>query len=267
MFDVGRFDAIDAREVKAANDADALGDVPMHARHLIVASCTDQCCVILLVQTADRSRDGAAFGRRDEPDRFQRFQVGRRVSSRAQPCDARQLEYDAQVVELLELAEIDRQHVPANLRLDTEQAFVAQPKECLANRRAAHAEALTELSLRETVAGDELEVVNLRFQRVVYLLGQLAGAPARSADAVVHDVNTLTCAATTRQPSSQRTQVWLCRPMPCMPGRVNSVMAVAKSLPKVVMTVFASVRARPLVDRAARKARICSMPTRFSPTP
>ena len=35
MFDAGRFDAIDALEVKAANDADALGDVSKQARHLI----------------------------------------------------------------------------------------------------------------------------------------------------------------------------------------------------------------------------------------
>jgi len=35
MFDVGRFDAIDALEIEATNDADALGDVSKQARHLI----------------------------------------------------------------------------------------------------------------------------------------------------------------------------------------------------------------------------------------
>ena len=97
---------------------------------------------------------------------------------RAQPRHARELEHDAQVVELLEPAEVDRQHVPAELGLDAEEAFVAQPKQRLAHRRAAHAEALAELGLGEAVAGDELEVVDLRLQRVVDLLGELAAARA-----------------------------------------------------------------------------------------
>ena len=44
-------------------------------------------------------------------------------------------------------------------------------------------------------------------------------------------------------------------------------MAVAKSVPKVVITVRARLRARPALGRAARNARIASMPTRFSVAP
>ncbi len=114
-----------------------------------------------------RARIGESLGRRHEPDRLQRLELGRGVGARAQAGDARQLEDDAQVVELLEAAEVDRQHVPAELRLDAEKALVAQAKQRLAHRRAADAEALAELGLGEAVAGDELEVVDLRLERVV----------------------------------------------------------------------------------------------------
>jgi hypothetical protein len=52
-----------------------------------------------------------------------------------------------------------------------------------------------------------------------------------------------------------------------LPSRRNSVIAVAQSWPNVVITVRISVRARPVDGRARRKARISSMPYRFSPTP
>ena len=41
-------------------------------------------------------------------------------------------------------------------------------------------------------------------------------------------------------------------------SRRNSVIAVAQSRPKVVITVFESVRASPTDERAARKAAIAS---------
>ena len=41
----------------------------------------------------------------------------------------------------------------------------------------------------------------------------------------------------------------------------------AVSRPKVVMTVFIKLRCRPWAGRALRKARMASMPCRFSPTP
>src|SRR6185295_11333267 len=132
------------------------------------------------------------------------------------PRHARDLEHDAQVVELLEPAEVDRQHVPAELGLDAEEALVAEAKQRLAHRRAAHAEALAELGLGEAVAGDELEIVDLRLERVVDLLGQLARADGGFARRA-HGAIRLTCAATTRQPSAKRTQVWLCRPTRSLP--------------------------------------------------
>jgi len=50
------------------------------------------------------------------------------------------------------------------------------------------------------------------------------------------------CAAVTRQPPSNRTQVWLWRAGRSVPARWNSVLAVAKSRPNVVITVLARVR-------------------------
>ena len=119
-----------------------------------------------------------ALGGRHQPDRLQRLELGRVVGARAQAHHARQLEHDAQVVELLELVEVDRHDVPADLGLDVEEALVAQAKQRLAHRRAADAQALAELGLGEAVAGDELEVVDLRLQRGVDLLGEVAGAAA-----------------------------------------------------------------------------------------
>ena len=142
MLDVGRLDPVGAREVELANDADALGHVPVDTRHLVVAGGAHQRGVELLVVHADAARIGESLGRRHEPDRLQRLELRRGVGARAQPRDARQLEHDAQVVELLEAAEVDRQHVPAELRLDAEKALVAQAKQRLAHRRAADAEAL-----------------------------------------------------------------------------------------------------------------------------
>ena len=79
---------------------------------------------------------------------------------------------------------------------------------------------------------------------------------------------TLTCAATMRQPGGIRAQLCCCRPIrPVMPSRPNKVLAVAKSCLNVVMTVRASVRARPCAGRAARKARIASMPYSSSAAP
>src|SRR5271166_7043017 len=70
---------------------------------------------------------------------------------------------------------------------------------------------------------------------------------------------TLTCAATTRQPCEVRTQVCICRPTwPGVESRWNRVEAVAKSRPKVVITVRDVVRTRPTGDRAARNAPISS---------
>src|SRR5207244_1751489 len=113
-----------------------------------------------------------------------------------------------------------------------EEAFVAQAEQRLAHRRAAHAQALAELGLREAVAGDEAEVVDLRLDRVVDLVGELAARlAAGQARHGAHDAEgadgadgadgaiTLTCAATTFQPSAKRTQVWLCRPTFALPSR------------------------------------------------
>lgn len=59
-----------------------------------------------------------------------------------------------------------------------------------------------------------------------------------------------TCALTTRQPDSVRIHVWLWRPRRTESRRTNSVLAVAKSAPYVVMTVLESVRLRSIAGRA-----------------
>ena len=72
---------------------------------------------------------------------------------------------------------------------------------------------------------------------------------------------TETWAATTFQPAGVRTQVWDWRPiLPDSVARRNSVQAVAKSLPQVVMTVRSMLRARPTGARAARKPLISAWP-------
>ena len=73
-----------------------------------------------------------------------------------------------------------------------------------------------DLGLGEAVAGHEPEVVQLGLQRVVDLLGELARTVACRVDAGADGSQgeiRLTCAATTRQPSAKRTQVWLWRPV------------------------------------------------------
>jgi len=49
--------------------------------------------------------------------------------------------------------------------------------------------------------------------------------------------------------------------------RLNRVEVVAKSRPKVVITVSSVLRASPTGERARRKARIASIPYKFSAMP
>src|SRR5215470_12555080 len=69
-----------------------------------------------------------------------------------------------------------------------------------------------------------------------------------------------TWALTTRHPSGMRTQVWLCRPRGPDSVRWNSVFAVARSRPKVVITVRMMARVMSVRERASREAWIASNP-------
>ena len=113
---------------------------------------------------------------------------------------------------------------------------------------------------------DAVHAVLKQFEK--YLVGQ---DPLRILDPYrgCHGTSiTLTCAATTRQPSGVRAQVCIWRPtLPGVVSRWNSVDAVAKSWPYVVITVRDVVRINPTGDRAARNAPISSWPYRFSPMP
>ncbi len=79
---------------------------------------------------------------------------------------------------------------------------------------------------------------------------------------------TLTCAATTRQPSAIRAQLCICRPsLPGEAARWNNVDAVAKSRPNVVIAVRLRLRMSPALGRAARNAAISAAPYRTSAMP
>src|ERR1700733_10742045 len=105
--------------------------------------------------------------------------------------------------------------------------------------------------------------------------GQIVAAPARGGRRVGGGLSGLlsleglrrpqdflasneTWALTIRQPFKVRTHVWLCRPTRVSPTRWNSVFTVAKSCPKLVMTVLAKVRSGDPPARAVRNAAIAS---------
>ncbi len=173
VLDVRGLDPVVAREVEATDDANALGHVPVHARHLGVAGGANQRRVELLVEGADLAHVAEALGRRHQPRNLQRIELGRVVGTRAEPGDAGQLEHDAQVVELIELVEVDGLDEPATLAFDFEKAFIAQAEQGFPHRRAADAQALSHLRFREAVAGQELEVVDQRLQLRIGVRGEI----------------------------------------------------------------------------------------------
>ena len=112
-------------------------------------------------------------GRRTSQAAFNASSARRIGLARAQARHAIQLQQHARVVELVEAVEVDRPHGPAGLALDVEEALVAQPEQRLAHRRAADAQPRAHLVLGEAVAGQQLEVVDLRLQLRVGLLGEI----------------------------------------------------------------------------------------------
>ena len=64
---VGRLDAVGAGEVEPANDADALGHFPVHARDLGIAGGAHHRRMELLVVRAHGATVGQPLGRRHEP--------------------------------------------------------------------------------------------------------------------------------------------------------------------------------------------------------
>ena len=173
---VGGLDAVAAREVQPPHDADVFGGFPVHARHLGVAGGAHQRGMELLVELTHLAGFAQPFSGAHEPHALELFKRAGQLGAGAQARHAGRLQHHAQVVELLEAVEVDRAHEPAALALDFDQAFVAQTKQGFAHRRAADAQALRNVGLREAIAGDEQEVLQLLLERAVDMLGQqLAG--------------------------------------------------------------------------------------------
>src|SRR3989442_10816138 len=166
------------------------------------------------------------------------------------------LDQHAQVVQLVEGVEVQRRHLPAELREHLHEAFLLQPLQGLAQRRAAHGDALGEFGLGEAVARHQLEIEDQLARRLVGLLGERSGGrSAEGATGVVHSVESmrLTCAATIFQPTpAKRTQVWLCRPSLWVSLRRNCVCTTAKSRPKLLMRNSCSVRVKVGASTVAR---------------
>ena len=151
-------------------------------------------------------------------------------------------------------------HAPADAQVHLQVALALEPVQRVAHRRAAHRQPLGDLRLREAVARDQREVEDAGLELLVGDLGERAlrhrgrhhlGGRETSHRGAGSGMR-LTCAATMRHPSGKRTQVWLWRPMRSLPARRNSMFAVAKSVPNVVITILVSVRASP--GRRTRRA-------------
>jgi hypothetical protein len=170
---VGGVDARLLREIEPADDADALGHVAgarAPSRH-----CRRQprACNERPRPTARPAPCRCCARRGHQPDVGQRFEQAwsmRRVGF-AQPVHRRGLQHHAQVVELLELVEVERQHAPAAAKQHFDKALLLQPEQRLAHRRARHAEPLADFVLGETVAGHEDEVGHVALELRVDLVG------------------------------------------------------------------------------------------------
>ena len=172
MFLVGGLDARLLGEIQPADDADALGHVAVHAGHLGVAGGLHQRAVEFLVPLGHLHGVGAALGHRCQPD------VGQLVQQRvvdaavalAQAVRGGGFQHHAQVVQLLELVEIEGQHAPAAAEQHLDEAFLLQPHQRLAHRRARHAEPVAQLVLGEAVTGHELEFGHIALELRVDLV-------------------------------------------------------------------------------------------------
>jgi hypothetical protein len=89
----------------------------------------------------------------------------------AQALHGRGFQHHAQVVELLELVEVERQHAPAAAKQHLDEALLLQPEQRLAHRRARHAQAFADLVLGEAVAGHQLELGDVALELRVHLVG------------------------------------------------------------------------------------------------
>ena len=89
----------------------------------------------------------------------------------AEPVHGRGLQHHAQVVELLELVEVERQHAPAAAEQHFDKAFLLQPEERLSHGRARDAEPLADFVLGEAVAGNEAEFGHVPLELRIDLVG------------------------------------------------------------------------------------------------
>ena len=172
MLLVSGLDAVAAREVQAAHDADVLGDVPVHPGHLGVAAGAHQRGVKLFVQFAHLALVGQPLCSAHQPHAFQFFQFGWRQGAGAQAGHAGGFQHHAQVIQLLQAVEVDGPHKPAAFAFHLQPALIAQPKQRFAHGGAADAQALGQIAFAEAVAGHQHKVLQLLFQRGIDLVGQ-----------------------------------------------------------------------------------------------
>ncbi len=158
-------------KVEPAQQADALGDFLVAARHLAVAGGRHQCGVKRLVQRADHLAVAQPALGRHQPHGLQLVEAGL-LGALAQFAHARGFERDAQIVEFVELAEIEFAHAPAAAKLDLQVALTLQPVKRFAHRRAADMQPCRDLVLGEAIAGQQPEIENLLLDAQIHRRGQ-----------------------------------------------------------------------------------------------
>jgi hypothetical protein len=130
-------------------------------------NCSSHCATCTVSAAALRAGTSQiAASRRQSSGR-----CGRR---RTDAMHGRGLQHHAQVVQLLELVEVERQHAPAAAKQHLDETFLLQPEQRLPHRRARHAEPLADLVLGEAVAGHQLEFGNVALELFVHLVGARA---------------------------------------------------------------------------------------------
>ena len=169
---VGGVDARLLGEIEPANDADAVGHVAMHARHLGIAGGLDQRAMESLVPLRDLRGIGAALRGRHQPDPGQlgehvAVDVAIGLTKAVRRCH---FEHHPKVVQLLEAVEVEGQHAPAAAKQHLDETFLLQPEERLSHRRARDTQALADLAFGEAVAGHQVELGHVALELFVDLV-------------------------------------------------------------------------------------------------
>ena len=173
---VGGVDARLLGEVQPPDDPDPFRHVAVHACHLRIARCGDESAVEFFVPLRHLHHVAAAPGHCHRPDRDELVQqLGVHAPAiGAKALHRRRLEHHAQVVQLLEPLEVERQHPPAASKQHFDIAFLLQSEQRLPNRCPRHAEPFAQLVLGEAVAGDQAEFRDVALELLIDLVGARA---------------------------------------------------------------------------------------------